>query len=85
MGAHAVFQGGWNKIRGGSQVKTQFAKDGEFAATVTVDFETRKVTTVVGDRTVQWTLPPGMKQIRFYGYYVKNTSSTFRVIELERD
>ena len=62
-----------------------FAADAVFDVVTTVDFETRLVTTVIGGKTLKFDLPKGLEEIRFYGYYVKATRSTFSSIEIERD
>jgi arylsulfatase A len=84
MGAHSVFKGAWNNVNRG-KVTAAFAADAVFDVVTTVDFETRLVTTVIGGKTLKFDLPKGLEEIRFYGYYVKATRSTFSSIEIERD
>ena len=84
MGNHCVFQGSWNRLRTGTKVADEFKKNGLFEATVTVDLESHTVTAEIGGKVVAGKLPPGMKRIRFYGYYVKGTNTTFSPIGLIR-
>jgi len=82
MNAHVLFPGSWENVSGGSKSTMRAAKDSSFALTLAVDLAKRSVTATINDRALTFPLPDDIKQIRYFGPYVKGTSSAFAPIEV---
>ncbi len=82
MGAHGIFEGTWNNVQAGQTVSVAFDTTKTFHAVVTVDVPKRTVTLTIDGKTVKSALPESVKQVAYYGYYIKNTSSTFSAIKV---
>ena len=82
MNAHVLFPGSWENVSGGAKSTMRAAKDSSFALTLAVDLAKRSVTATINDRALTFPLPEHIKQIRYFGPYVKGTSSAFAPIEV---
>ena len=82
MNAHVLFPGSWENVSGGAKSTMRAAKDSSFALTLAVDLAKRSVTATINDRALPFPLPEDIKQIRYFGPYVKGTSSAFAPIEV---
>jgi arylsulfatase A len=82
MNAHVLFPGSWENVSGGAKSTMRAAKDSSFALTLAVDLAKRSVTATINDRALTFPLPDDIKQIRYFGPYVKGTSSAFAPIEV---
>jgi arylsulfatase A len=82
MNAHVLFPGSWENVSGGAKSSMRAAKDSSFALTLAVDLAKRSVTATINDRALTFPLPEHIKQIRYFGPYVKGTSSAFAPIEV---
>ncbi len=83
MGAHGIFVGPFENHNVGSKLPAEFDKSKLFDATVTVDLEAGTVVLEIDGEKLQSRLPEGMKEIRYYGYYAKNTQTSFSPITVE--
>jgi hypothetical protein len=77
MHQHGIFQGPWSQVKRGKTLKSSFDPDAKFDAAVTIDLDRHIVTLVVDDATVETSLPPDLKEVRYIGYYTKGASSNF--------
>ena len=82
MNAHVLFLGSWDNVNSGAKSTMQAPTDSSFALTLAVDLAKRSVTATINDRTLTFPLPEDIKQIRYFGPYVKGTSSAFAPIEV---
>ena len=82
MNTHVLFPGSWENVSGGAKSTMRAAKDSSFALTLAVDLAKRSVTATINDRALTFPLPDDIKQIRYFGPYVKGTSSAFAPIEV---
>ena len=82
MGTHVAFQGGWGNVGSHGRHKAKFEPMGKFTAEVTVDLKKRTCEVQIGEKKFKAQLPPDIKQIKHYGYYVKGTSTSFSPIEI---
>ena len=83
MGSHAAFEGSWNNVQGGTLAKADFDAKQAFTAVVVVDLNAGKVSATIDGKTFTSELPKNLKAIAYYGYYVKNTQSSFSAIEVK--
>jgi hypothetical protein len=60
----------------------QAPTDSSFDLTLSVDLAKHSVTATINDRALTFPLPEDIKQIRYFGPYVKGTSSAFAPIEV---
>lgn len=77
MHQHGIFQGPWSQVKKGKALASSFAPDATFDAAVTIDLDRHVVTLVVDDATIETSLPPNLKEVRYIGYYTKGARSTF--------
>ena len=82
MNANVLFPGSWENVAGGAKSSMLAKKDSRFDLTLTVDLAKRSVSATINDRTLTFPLPEDIKQIRYFGPYVKGTSSAFAPIEV---
>ena len=82
MNAHVLFHGSWENVSGGTKNSMLAKKDSSFELTLAVDLAKRSVSATINDRTLTFPLPEDIKQIRYFGPYVKGTSSAFAPIEV---
>lgn len=82
MHQHGIFQGPWSQLRKGRTLASSFAPDAKFDAAVTIDLDRHVVTLVVDDATVETSLPPDLKEVRYIGYYTKGARSTFGPMQI---
>ena len=82
MNAHVLFPGSWENVSGGAKSSMRATEDSSFALTLAVDLAKRSVTATINDRDLTFPLPDDIKQIRYFGPYVKGTSSAFAPIEV---
>ena len=82
MNAHVLFPGSWENVSGGAKSSMRAKKDSRFDLTLSVDLAKRTVSATINDRTLTFPLPADIKRIRFFGPYVKGTSSAFSPIEV---
>ena len=82
MNAHVLFPGSWENVSGGAKSSMRATEDSSFALTLAVDLAKRSVTATINDRALTFPLPDDIKQIRYFGPYVKGTSSAFAPIEV---
>ncbi|MBN38774.1 MAG: N-acetylgalactosamine-6-sulfatase [Opitutae bacterium] len=82
MNAHVLIPGSWENVRGGAKSSMLAKKDSTFELTLSVDLAKRSVTATINNRTLTFPLPDDIKQIRYFGPYVKGTSSAFAPIEV---
>ena len=77
MGAHLLFRGGWGAIGAGVQVPTEFDPAKTFRMRVTIDPRAHRVLAEVDGVEMELALPQDLTEVRWVGYYVKETASTF--------
>lgn len=84
MGRHGIFPGGWGNVSSGANVAAKFDPGDKFTAHVVVDLSKRTTVLEVGESRVEYALPEELKEIGYYGLYVKDTKSSFSEIEVIR-
>jgi arylsulfatase A len=82
MNAHVLFLGSWDNVNSGAKSTMQAPTDSSFDLTLSVDLAKHSVTATINDRALTFPLPEDIKQIRYFGPYVKGTSSAFAPIEV---
>jgi len=82
MNAHVLFPGSWKNVSGGAKSSMLVKKGSSFELTLSVDLAKRSATATINDRTLTFPLPDDIKQIRYFGPYVKGTTSAFSPIEV---
>jgi arylsulfatase A len=82
MNAHVLFHGSWENVSGGTKNSMLAKKDSSFELTLAVDLAKGSVSATINGRTLAFPLPEDIKQIRYFGPYVKGTSSAFTSIEI---
>ncbi len=83
MGTHVVFHGGWANAGSGGR-KAAFDPDKTFEALVEVDLVRRTCRLTVDGTTIDAKLPESLKEIAYYGYYVKGSSTAFSPVDVTR-
>ncbi len=84
MGTHGVFQGSWNAINKSRIVNVDFDKSKTFELRVSIDLNRNEVQVQIDDEQFTRPLPENLEQVKYYGYYVKNTRTGFTPIDLSR-
>ena len=82
MNAHVLFPGSWENVSAGAQRAMRPNNISSFDITLAVDLAKRSVTATINERSLTFPLPEDIKQIRYFGPYVKATSSAFAPIEI---
>ena len=82
MNAHVLFPGSWENVSAGAKSSMRAKKDSRFDLTLSVDLSKRSVSVTINERTLAFPLPEDIKRIRYFGPYVKGTSSAFSPIEV---
>ena len=82
MNAHVLFPGSWENVSGGAKSSMLAKKGSSFELTLSVDLAKRSATATINDRTLTFPLPDDIKQIRYFGPYIKGTTSAFAPIEV---
>ena len=81
-GSLNIFQGDWTGLDGGVKVNGKYKPGQKIKGVVTVDLKRRTIVARFNDQTIKADLPVDIKEIRYCGYYVKNTRSTFSALDL---
>ena len=82
MNAHVLFPGSWENVSAGVQRAMRPNNISSFDITLAVDLAKRSVSATINDRSLTFPLPEDIKRIRYFGPYVKATSSAFAPIEI---
>ena len=86
MGAHGIFQGGWNNVSTGTSAKPKTFDPGKpFTAHLVVNFEKHTAVLQLDDGTrLEHKLPDTIDKLTHIGLYTKSTKSTFSPITITR-
>ncbi len=85
LSAHGIFEGAWNNLNNGSITRSKYDQAKAIEASVTIDLKKRVVTATIGKKTIKQKLPAEIKSIKYFGYYVKATTSYFSKITVRTD
>ena len=83
MGQHVIFQGDWQRVGSLAKAPADFDPLESFEVVVVVDLQKQIVRAAIDGKEFNAKLPDDLKEIRYLGFYAKDTSSEFGGLKID--
>ena len=84
MDHHVAFQGGWDNVGSLAKIPADFQALDKFDITIHLDVVKHSAAALINGKEFSFELPETLKEIGWYGFYVKGTESEFGELTIQR-